>query len=303
MSSLYDALALSTGRGSNIWSYLYAVSDTRIRRALTVAAESNTTQANSRTRSSSPYRLSMASTSFSASLCLAQNSRVTAARNLTAARNASVAARNALYACLRQVAALRKAHMDPEHQRMFAKQWHANLCQRLEVHLRATHLTREVSVSAELLVIREKELKQARADGIETKMSIDACWLAQGMLKHVEPERTNATGPVAVWREMVRIAFGDYKTMSEFPAPPPLAPGKEHSLSCPDRSPTRGTHVCAHKRRGHGPESSRHQRLARPVEACECAIRAALRGDINLRVERLRWMPENFPVEMKAKAG
>ncbi|KAK3111207.1 hypothetical protein LTR53_013770 [Teratosphaeriaceae sp. CCFEE 6253] len=283
MSSLYDALALSTGRGSIIWSYLYADSHTRIRRALTAPAESNTIQANSRTRSSSPYRLAMASTSCSASLCLAQNSRVTAARNLTAARNASVAARNALYACLRQVAALRKAYMDPKYQHMFAKQWHANLCRRLEAHLRATHLTREVSVSAELLVIREKELKQAHADQIETKMSIDACWLAQGKLKRVQSERTNAAGPVAVWRETVRIAFGDYKTMN--------------------RSPTRGTHVCAHRRRGHGPESSRHQRLARPIEACECAIRAALRGDINLRVERLRWMHENFPVEMKAKAG
>ncbi|TKA65156.1 hypothetical protein B0A55_10979 [Friedmanniomyces simplex] len=251
------------------------------------------------------------SSPYAAPLSRAESHRAIATNQSAASRNALADAQNRKNAVDSQLQTLRKQHGGLEYHPRYSRQWHNLLCRRLEADMFASQLASEVQAASELLVIREKEFKQALSDEAEMRVCHDACLFGQGKLKSIESENGGASGsPWQEWRGRVDIAFADYAGMStsDFPAPPPLRPEGTHTLTCPDRTPARATHahVCTNPRRHPSTSASRVKqgRRERPIVACECAVRAAFRGggDVNLRTERLRWAPEKFPVELRGKA-
>lgn len=136
----------------------------------------------------------------------------------------------------------------------------------------------ETARDARLVFIAlEKQLTQARSAKEEAELQHHMFLSIQGSLRSVQAGGYTS-GPTGAWRQQVDLAFADYSAMQVFPAPPPKAEGARHTLSC------------------------RNHNKARPIEACECAVRLAFLGEdrakagptINLRSERLRWAPDNF---------
>ncbi|KAK1066290.1 hypothetical protein LTR12_007018 [Friedmanniomyces endolithicus] len=240
-------------------------------------------------------------------LSQAERTRKTATTNSTTSRAALANAQSRKSLASTQLQALRKQHRGLQWQPKHSKQWHTLLCRRLEADGFAAQLAGEVRDASEVVLIREKEVKQARAEEAEIRLEHDAWLLAQGKLRHADPGAGGCSGPLQEWRDSVEEAFTDYPsiTSTNFPAPPPLRAGGTHTLSCPDREPSRLTHaqVCTNTRK-HACKSASEgrRREGRPIEACECVVRAAFRGGVNLRVERLRWSPERFPVEVREEA-
>ncbi|KAK0251294.1 hypothetical protein LTR91_015842 [Friedmanniomyces endolithicus] len=242
-------------------------------------------------------------------LSQAERTRKTATTKSTTSRTRLANAQSSRNLAYTQLQALRKQHRGLQWQAKHSKQWHSLLCRRLESDLVATQLASEVRDAYELSSIRAKELKQARSEEAEIRLHHDAWLLAQGklQLQRLSPEDGGSTGPLQGWREKVEEAFTDYAsiTPTNFPAPPPLRAGGTHALSCPDREPSRALHaqVCTNPRKhGHASASADGNRKGRPIEACECAVRAAFRGEVSLRSERMRWSPERFPKEVRREA-
>ncbi|KAK0842934.1 hypothetical protein LTR91_021833 [Friedmanniomyces endolithicus] len=242
-------------------------------------------------------------------LSQAERTRKAASTNSTTSRTALAYAQTRKTLAYTQLQALRKQHRGLQWQPKHGKQWHSLLCRRLEADVVAAQLAGDVREAFELVAIREKEVKQVRSDEAEIRRDHDACLFAQGklQLQHGGPATTGSTGPLQEWRDRVEEAFTDYPsiTPTNFPAPPPLRLGGSHTLSCPDREPSRPTHaqVCTNPRKHACASSSRDGKgKERPIEACECAVRAAFRGEISLRSERLRWSPERFPKEVRREA-
>ncbi|KAK4956764.1 hypothetical protein LTR10_006292 [Elasticomyces elasticus] len=187
--------------------------------------------------------------------------------------------------------------------RISPKHFHTLLCRHLETSILTTTLTAEVREAAELLVVREKELRQARSEENEIRISHDTCLVKKGKLRSIPPPASNSDSPLQIWRREVEQAFTSYTHMASFPSPPPLREGATHTVSCADRPQHRLTHVCSNRCKGHPTVDARELRRQRPIEACECAVRAAFQGcDVNLRVERLRWSPERFNVRFQRRA-
>ncbi|KAK0249078.1 hypothetical protein B0A54_15779 [Friedmanniomyces endolithicus] len=246
------------------------------------------------------------STPHTIPLSQAERTRKTATTNSTTSRTALANAHSRKLLAYTQLQALREQHRGLQWQPKHSKQWHTLLCRRLEADVIATQLAGEVRKASELVAIREKEVKQARSEEAEIRLEDDACLFAQGKLRHADPEAGGCSGPLQEWRNTVEEAFTDYPsiTSTNFPAPPPLRAGGTHALNCPDRDASQPTHaqVCTNPRKhGHASASEGRKRDDRPIEACECAVRAAFRGEVNLRVERLRWSPERFPVEVRVQ--
>ncbi|KAK5107205.1 hypothetical protein LTR62_001651 [Meristemomyces frigidus] len=150
---------------------------------------------------------------------------------------------------------------------------------------------KQAAVNAgDVLAAREKEYRQAFTEEKEARRDLDQYLLSQGSLRHYEPVCSNdgeRKSPIQGWRDNVNAAFAVYSTMTTFPSPPPLAEGKGHTIGCPSR-----------------PQYRHELNDTRPIEACECAVRAAFRvAGVNLRTERLRWEPESFPEEFRVQAG
>ncbi|KAK0847703.1 hypothetical protein LTS02_014333 [Friedmanniomyces endolithicus] len=248
------------------------------------------------------------STPYTTPLSQAARTRQTATANSATSRTALANAHCRRLLAYTQLQALRKQHRGLQWQPKHGKQWHTLLCRRLKADVVAAQLAGEVREASELVSIREKEVKQARSEDAEIRLENDACLFAQGKLRPGNPENSGSTGPLSVWREKVAKAFTDYPSMTthaDFPAPPPLRLGGTHSLDCPDREPSRATHaqVCTNPRKhGHASASEGRKREGRPIDACECAVRAAFRGEVSLRSERLRWSPERFPKEVRGEA-
>ncbi|TKA71755.1 hypothetical protein B0A55_08581 [Friedmanniomyces simplex] len=248
---------------------------------------------------------------YAAPLSRAESHRSAATNQSAASRIALADAQNRKNAAHSQLKILRQQHGGLEYHPRYSRQWHSLLCRRLEADTFASQLAGAVQAASELFLIREKELKQALSDEAEMRVCHDACLFGQGKLKSIESENGGASGsPWQEWRGRVNIAFADYAGMStaDFPTPPPLRPEATHTLTCPDRAPTRATHAHVYTKPRKHPSTSasrcKQQRRERPIAACECAVRAAFRGggEINLRTERLRWASEKFPVELRGQA-
>ncbi|KAK0934803.1 hypothetical protein LTR29_013589 [Friedmanniomyces endolithicus] len=242
-------------------------------------------------------------------LSQAARTRQIATTNSTTSRAALANAQSRKSLAYTQLQALKTQHRGLQWQPKHSKQWHTLLCRRLEADVIATQLAGEVREASELVSIREKEVKQARSEEAEIRLENDAWLFAQGklQLQRLDPEGSGAAGPLSVWREKVEEAFADYPsiTPTNFPAPPPLRLGGTHALSCADREVSRPIHsqMCTNPRKhARTPASEGRKREDRPIEACECAVRAAFRGEVNLRSERLRWSPERFPKEVRREA-
>ncbi|KAK5740627.1 hypothetical protein LTR17_004432 [Elasticomyces elasticus] len=187
--------------------------------------------------------------------------------------------------------------------RINPKHFHTLLCRHLEISVLTDTLTADVREAAELLVVREKELRQARSEEGEIRVSYDTCLVEKGKLISIQPPPLNSDSPLQLWRREVDQEFSSYTHMTVFPSPPPLRAGATHSLSCADRPQNRLTHVCSNRRKNHPTVDARDLKRQRPIEACECAVRAAFQGsDVNLRVERLRWEPSRFNVRFQGRA-
>ncbi|KAK0269734.1 hypothetical protein LTR35_014626 [Friedmanniomyces endolithicus] len=244
-------------------------------------------------------------------LSQAERTRQIATTNSTTSRAAFANAQSRKSLAYTQLQALKTQHRGLQWQPKHSKQWHTLLCRRLEADVIATQLAGEVGEASELVSIHEKEVKEARAEEAEVRLDHDAWLFAQGklQLQYSDSETSGSTGPLAVWREKVAKAFTDYHsiTPTNFPAPPPLRLGGTHALSCADREVSRPIHsqMCTNPRKhARTPASNEgRKREDRPIEACECAVRAAFRGEIiSLRSERLRWSPERFPKEVRREA-
>ncbi|KAK1057464.1 hypothetical protein LTR74_014142 [Friedmanniomyces endolithicus] len=241
-------------------------------------------------------------------LSQAERTRQIATTNSTTSRAAFANAQSRKSLAYTQLQALKTQHRGLQWQAKHSKQWHSLLCRRLEADSVAAQLAGEVREAVELVVIREKEVKQARSEEAEIRLEHDACLFAQGKLRHANPEAGGCSGPLQEWREKVEEAFTNYPsiTPTNFPAPPPLRLGGTHALRCADREVSRPIHsqMCTNPRKhARTPASEGRKREDRPIEACECAVRAAFRGEIiSLRSERLRWSPERFPKEVRREA-
>jgi len=121
----------------------------------------------------------------------------------------------------------------------------------------------------------EQQLSIARAEESDALLDQDHSLLSAGLLR--SSSTTFTGGPLGDFRKAVAKTFAAYETMQTFPAPPPLPPGINHSLSCKDAKDER-----------------------RCMEACYCAVQRAFHGEgINLRVESVRFDPLNFAVCQK----
>lgn len=215
-------------------------------------------------------------------------------RRCIAARQAAVAAQNRSFSAhqaLRESKdAAKRAFGDGTHSVTLTLQLAGKT---LEADMRKNELTEASRDSSVMLLFLEKQLDNAKKEEAEAKLEYDQYLQSQGSLQYIQREYTE--GPHGTWRRQVDQAFSDYSQMQVFPSPPPLIGEQRHALRCRHSTKADARHALSSSERSSAP----------PIEACECGVRQAILGPpgefrskskwtIDLRAERLRWMPANF---------
>lgn len=211
-----------------------------------------------------------------------------------AARQAAVAAQNRSFAAHRALKESRdvakRASQHGNHSVSLTLQLASKI---LEGEVRKSKLTEASRDTGVMLLFMEKQLDNARKEEADERLQYDQLLQSQGGLKYIQREYTG--GPHGAWREQVDEAFSDYSHIQVFPSPSPLIGNQRHALSCKHSTRVDARHPLSPSERNSPP----------PIEACECAVRQAFLGPpgesrsqaiwtIDLRAERLRWMPANF---------
>ncbi|KAK5694420.1 hypothetical protein LTR17_024824 [Elasticomyces elasticus] len=174
----------------------------------------------------------MSLTPYTSLLSQAQNARSTAEANSTTSRIVLADKQDQKHRAYTQLQALRHKTKGFE-VRSRPKQFHTLLTAHLTASLLTAKLAAAVRTAADMLVVREKELHQARTEENEIRLRHDTCLLNKGKLRSISPPSNNDKPP-QIWRTEVDLAFTSYTTMTTFSSPSPLREGATHTLSCPD---------------------------------------------------------------------